>query len=169
MKNAARKGNSKAVEFDKKVQAVGWELLAKEHRFSWGGMCNVAGFDRLYATRAGPTLVEVTTADRRADHRRAILERLEDRPLLRDNFRVLLVVYHPGYQRLMRGRKERVWAMAGTWSWEWLELRPGVCRICGCTEEAICIPGRHLFDNTEVRKWADEDRTLCTRCVGVEV
>lgn len=161
MKNAARKGNSKAVEFDKKVQALGWELLAKEHRFSWGGMCNVAGFDRLYATRAGPVLCEITTDDRRADHRKAIEVRLDARPLL-GHFAVLLVVYHGGQKRLAKNRKEKTWTQAGTWSWEWL-IRPaaGVCRICGCTHEEPC--------EEPVCGWADELQTICTNCAEKEI
>lgn len=161
MKNSARKGNSKAVEFDKKVQALGWELLAKEHRFSWGGMCNVAGFDRLYATRQGPTLVEVTVDDRRADHEKAIIKRLDERPLLEQNFRVLLVVYHGGHPRLAKNRKEKTWTQAGTWSWIWANasLQEGRCRICGCTHEEPC---------EDVCAWANEEQTLCTSCMEKE-
>ncbi len=40
---------------------------------------------------------------------------------------------------------------------------PGVCHICGCTEENCS----HCIERTgEPCSWANEDRTLCTACVG---
>lgn len=33
---------------------------------------------------------------------------------------------------------------------------PGICQICGCTEENACEGGCH---------WADETRTICSACV----
>lgn len=40
--------------------------------------------------------------------------------------------------------------------------RPGVCRVCGCTDEAGCLEGC---------SWADAEHTLCTSlvCQLVEV
>ncbi len=119
MKNAARKGNEKAREFDR-MAVVDWRWLklAGEHRFRWGGMCNVAGFDRLYATPEGPTLVEITVSDRRVDHFNAIIERLKREPLLEQNFRIILVVYYGGHKRLSKAVNEPTWTKAGTWSYE---------------------------------------------------
>ena len=36
---------------------------------------------------------------------------------------------------------------------------PGVCRVCGCTEENACEGGC---------AWANEEKTLCTACVDEE-
>ncbi len=38
-------------------------------------------------------------------------------------------------------------------------VTPGVCRVCGCTEEDACIVGGVPC------AWADKKRTLCTACI----
>jgi hypothetical protein len=40
---------------------------------------------------------------------------------------------------------------------------PGVCNVCGCTETNC----RHCIERTgEPCSWANEERTVCTACVG---
>lgn len=42
---------------------------------------------------------------------------------------------------------------------------PGICRACGCTENAACYLGPKTYPQTCA--WADRSKTLCTapRCV----
>jgi len=42
---------------------------------------------------------------------------------------------------------------------EGAQSEPGVCRICGCTDNAACI-----VDGVPC-SWVNEDHTLCSACV----
>ncbi len=120
-KNKGNKGYDKCSEFDKMALGYGWEKLAGEHRYFTGPIprvCNVAGFDRLYASPGGPILVEVCAAGDQSIHRQTILDRLHDHPLINQNFRVILVKYYGGNPRLDKHKAEKTWTKAGTWEME---------------------------------------------------
>lgn len=36
--------------------------------------------------------------------------------------------------------------------------QPGICRVCGCTQDRACLQGC---------AWADKTKTLCTTCASV--
>lgn len=41
-------------------------------------------------------------------------------------------------------------------------IEPGVCRICGCTEDNACvIPSPRFGERSRVCGWADDAHTLC--------
>lgn len=40
-----------------------------------------------------------------------------------------------------------------------LESKPGICKVCGCTEDDPCFN-----PNVGTCWWADEDHTLCSHC-----
>ncbi len=46
--------------------------------------------------------------------------------------------------------------------------RPGVCRVCGCTERNPCVIQVIGGIGTEICSWFDAQRTLCTnpQCIG---
>jgi hypothetical protein len=128
VKNTSRKGYNKCTAFDKLAAAWGWEKIHGEHRYRTGPIfrtCNIAGFDRLYATIDGPVLVEVTDAGDYSSHREEILLRYHGRPLLFKNFKVLIALYYGGPKRLDRRTDEKRWTKQGIWAIEWLNPTVG--------------------------------------------
>ena len=48
---------------------------------------------------------------------------------------------------------------------EWLEDPvPGVCRVCGCTEDNPCFNPKHGYCS-----WVDSTMTLCSHCANKEI
>ena len=48
---------------------------------------------------------------------------------------------------------------------EWLEDPvPGVCRVCGCTEDNPCFNPKHGYCS-----WTDSTMTLCSHCANKEI
>lgn len=48
----------------------------------------------------------------------------------------------------------------GPWEPEYRALVGGICKVCGCTQDAACEGGC---------AWADGSMQLCTRCAGIEL